>query len=353
MPPRRSKKTVRSSGPSSAQVLSDIQKGNLTSVYFFYGEEDFEQDSLIKALIDAAVEPAARTFNLDIYQAEDMNVSEAVNQALTFPMMSKRRLVVMKRIDKLSDASLRDVLPLAENPVETTTLVITANKPDMRKKLFATLRKNACVLEFKTPYDNEVPPWIQNRAKFLGRQIDTEAAHLLHVSIGGNLREINTELEKLLTAVDHTPITTDDVKRIVANTRGVTVFELADAVGKRNLTQSQAILKRMLEQGENAVGIVAMLTRHFTILRKAKWLAGQRMPKNEMASQLKVPPFFLGNYLEQTRNFDDPALWRTFDALLNADNKLKSSSKSNAMILSELIYNLCRTPNLDNLQQTW
>jgi DNA polymerase-3 subunit delta len=353
MPPRTVKKTARQAGLSSAQVLADIQKGILHPLYYFYGPEDFEQDTLIRTLIETAVEPAGRSFNLDTYQAEDMNISEAVNQALTFPMMTKRRVVVMKRVDKLPDTAARELLPLIENPVESTVLIITATKPDARKKLFVELKKNACALEFKTPYDNEIPRWLQNRGKFMGVKIDNDAAQLLQISIGGNLRELNTELEKLIVATGNNHITRDDVARVVANTRGVTVFELADAVGHRKLDKAQHILKRMLEQGENAVGIVAMLTRHFTILRKAKWLSGQHMSKNDIATQLKVPPFFLSNYLEQTRNFDDSALWASFEALLQADNRLKSSSRATLATLSDLIYTLCRGSALDNLKQTW
>lgn len=74
------------------------------------------------------------------------------------------------------------------------------------------------------------------------------------------------------------------------------------------------------------------------------------MSKNEIASQLKVPPFFLGNYLEQARNFDDQALWQSFEALLKADNRLKSSSRTNHLTLSELIYGLCRGSALDKVQ---
>ncbi|MBT3605065.1 MAG: DNA polymerase III subunit delta [Candidatus Latescibacteria bacterium] len=350
MPPRRAKRSPRNTGPTSAQVLADIQQGTLHPLYYFYGPEDFEQDTLIRALTEAAVEPPGRSFNLDTYQAEDMDISEAVNQALTFPMMTKRRMVVIKRVDKLPDAAARELLPLVENPVESTVLVMTATKPDARKKLYLELRKNACAVEFKTPYDNEVPRWIQNRIKFLGAQIDPDAAHQLHLSIGGNLRELNTELEKLIVATNNKRISRDDVTRVVSNTRGVTVFELADAVGHRKLSNAQHILKRMLEQGENGVGIVAMLTRHFTILRKAKWLTGQQMSKNEIATQLKVPPFFLGNYLEQAKKFDDQALWQSFDALLKADNRLKSSSRTNHLTLSELIYGLCRGSALDNVK---
>jgi DNA polymerase III subunit delta len=323
-------------------MLADIQSGTIHPVYYFYGPEDFEQDALIRALIEKVVEPSARLFNLDLYQSEDMDISEAVNQVLTFPMMSTRRIVVIKRVEKLNDSAASSLIPLIENPVDSTVLVLTATKPDGRKKLFSLLRAQACALEFRTLYDNEVPRWIQNRAAFLECEMEPEAAHLLHLSIGGNLRELNSELEKLKASTTGNRITRDDVAHVVATTRGVTVFELANHVGKKNLTQAQQALDSMLAQGESSVGIVVMLTRHFSLLRKAKWLSGQQLPKPEIASLLKVPPFFVGSYLDQARNFDDRELWSSFEVLLKADNRLKSSSRSDRVILSELVYCLCR-----------
>ncbi|MCZ6634085.1 MAG: DNA polymerase III subunit delta [bacterium] len=335
----------RKSGPTPGQLLDKIRQGNIAPLYYLHGPEEFEKEEVLQALIETTVEPAARVFNLDIFRAEDLDLAEAINQTMAFPMMAARRMVVLKRVEHLPDASARDLIPLIQSPPETTVLVLTADKPDSRKKLFTELKKNAFAVEFKTPFDNEIPGWIQNRSKVLGQPINADAAHLLHRSVGSNLRELNSELEKLIiSAAPNSPLTREDVARVVASTRGVTIFELADAMGHRQTGKATALLKRLLEQGESPVGIVAMLLRHITILRKAQWVQG--LPRSEMASRLKVRPFFLNNYLDQARGFEDQDLWNAFDALLEADNTLKSRSSAPYIVLSNLIYRICRSASL-------
>ena len=346
-------RTPKNAGQTPAQLRQNIHKGEIQPLYYFFGTEDFEREELIQTLIQTVVEPASRAFNLDIFQSDDMDVSKAVMLSLTFPMMAKKRTVIMKRIERLPDAATRELLSLIQTPPPTTVLILTADKPDARKKLFSELKKNACCVEFKSLYDNEIPGWIQMRVKTLGRQMGSEAAHVLHQSVGNNLRELNGELEKLLIATSNNPITREDVTQVVTNTRGVTIFELADALGHRNLLRAQTLLKHLLEQGENPVGVLAFLIRHFGLLRKAYWFQNQKLPRAEMATHLKISPFFLGKYLDQVRNFNDGALWQICEALLQTDNRLKSRSRIQHQTLSELIYRICRMSPLDNSQETW
>ena len=338
MATRRPRKT----GPSPAQVLDAAQKGEISSLYYFYGEEDFQRDQLLNALVETLIEPAARPFNLDIYRAEDIDIPQLIAQALTFPMMAQRRLIILKNADRLPDSATPELFLLIESPPETTTIIITAAKPDGRKKLFVELRKRATAIEFRPPYDNEIPAWIQTHVKTMGRQIAPDAAHLLHMSIGSNLRELNGEIEKLFIATSSDPISREHVAQVIDNTRGVTVFELADALGHRQLNKAQILIGRLCEQGEHPAGTIALLVRHFGILRRARWLSGHRLPRNALSSRLKVPAFFLNNYLEQARLFDERALWNAHEALLDADNRLKSSGGTHREILAHLAYRICR-----------
>ncbi len=332
----------RSRKISPAQVLDAVKKGTVAPLYYFYGREDFQRDQLVDGLIDALVEPEARTFNLDIYRAEEAEISQVISQALTFPMMAPRRVVVLKNADRLLDSATPELVPLLASPPETTAFIVTATKPDGRKKLFSELRKRAVAIEFRPPYDNKIPGWIQTHVKTLGRQIAPAAAHLLHMSIGSNLRELNSEIEKLLVATADKSITREHVAEVIDNTRGVTVFELADALGHRQLGKAQAIIGRLREQGEHPAGTVALLVRHFGILRRAHWVSGQRLSRSAMASRLKVPAFFAQNYLDQVRNFDDQTLWQAHEILLDADNRLKSSGGPPHEILAHLAYRICR-----------
>ena len=340
-------KTAKKTGPTPAHLRADLEKGDVRPLYYFYGEEDFEREELIRRFIDAIVPSPVRAFNLDIFQGDDMDVALAANQAVTFPMMTPRRLVIIKRAERLPDASAQALLHLVQSPPDTTVLIITADRPDARKKLFSELKKTACAVEFKIPYDNQIPAWIQTRLKTLGRQIDADAAHLLHRSAGSSLRELNSEIEKLLIATGEGKITRDVVAQIVAQTRGATVFDLADALGHRDLPRAENLIKRLMSQGEHPVGILALLIRHFGILRRARDLTGQRLPRPQMAAQLKISPFFVDNYVEQARNFSSDALWRIFEDLLNADNRLKSRARLHHHTLSELAYRICRVAPLD------
>ena len=334
----------RESETTPASVVSQIREGQLKPIYFLHGPEDLAREEVLQELVAAVVEPATRPFNLDVFRADDSDVSDAVSRALAFPMMAPRRMVVIKQVERLPEAPAMEILSVIQNPPETTVLALTATKFDARRKLFVELRKSAVCVAFKNPYDREVPDWINRRVNAVGKKIQPEAVHLLHLTVGPNPRELANEIEKLAIHVsDGDAITREDVERVVGASRGGTVFELADAVGARNTEKAQAVLNGLLDQGESGVGIVAMLSRHIGILRKARWMRDARVPRGEMAGKLKVPPFFLSGYLEQAGRFSDAGLADAYEALLDADNRLKSGSRSKAVTLAVLIHALCGT----------
>ena len=339
-------RTKTKTGNSQDKLTGQIQRGEFAPLYLLHGSENVSKEENLKALVNAAVEPASKAFNLDIFRGEEMDAADAVSRATAFPMMAARRVVVVKRLERLREPDLRTLLPLVDNPVETTVLVFTADKLDGRKKISAALRKNAVSVEFKPPYESELPRWIRNRAAALKKRIEPDAVHMLHVGVGPNPAELVSELEKLaIYAEGRETITRDDVIQIAGASRSATVFELTDAVGKRNAGDALAVLHRLMEHGDNPVAIVAMLARHIGILRKARWLRNQGLPRSEMAGKLKVPPFFVSGYLEQAAQFEDQNLWYAYEALLYADNRLKSRSRSPHATLTQLICRICAGPD--------
>ncbi len=338
-------KTKARAGNSQDKLTAQIKRGEFAPLYLLYGSENVSKEESLRALVDAAVEPASKAFNLDVFRGEEMDAADAVSRATAFPMMASRRVVVVKRLDRLRDTEARTFLPLIDKPVETTVLVFTADKLDGRKKISAALRKNAVSVEFKPPYENELPRWIRGRAATLKKRIEPDAAHMLHLGVGPNPGELVSELEKLaIYTNDRDTITRDDVILVAGASRNATVFELTDAVGQRKAGDALAVLHRLVERGDNPVAIVAMLTRHIGILRKARWLRNQGLPRSELAGKLKVPPFFVANYLDQAARFDERNLWHAYEALLHADNRLKSRSRAPHATLTGLICRICAGP---------
>ena len=205
--------------------------------------------------------------------------------------MAKRRVVIIRRIEDVIESAARGFLQVITNPVESTVLVFTADKIDGRRKFFQELKKSSAEVEFRLPYENELPAWIEQRAKKIGKRLEAEAIHLLAMSIGTKPRELANELEKLLLhAEGRDTITADDVAWIVVASKDASVFDFIDAVGLRERSRALRILQRLVEQGDHPVGALALLTRHVGILRKTKWLVDSGLPRSQYASKLKVPP---------------------------------------------------------------
>jgi DNA polymerase-3 subunit delta len=336
------KRAGKAAGRNTAWLKSEIEKGEIAPVYFLHGLEDLEKDEAVKSLIDRAIDPASRAFNLDILVGSELDVSDAINRASAFPMMGPRRVVVIKRVEDVAEASARAFIPLIENATTGIVLIFTANKVDGRRKFFATLKKNAVSIEFKIPYDNELPGWIRSRAMGMGLELEDEALHLLALTIGGKPREIANELEKLdIHLGDRRKVTSEDIAWVIGASRDASVFDFTDAVGSRNLGTSLTLLQTLIEQGDSPVAIVALLIRHVGILRKTRWLMDSGLPRSQYASKLKIPPFTVGKYTEQAGKFTDQELWSAYESLLKADNRLKSRARTHAVTLARTVTELC------------
>ncbi|HLF20278.1 MAG TPA: DNA polymerase III subunit delta, partial [Bacteroidota bacterium] len=233
-----------------------------------------------------------------------------------------------------------------QRPLETTCLILIAPKPDFRRKPFTDIKKHADVIECKPLYDNQIPAWILERVHRQGKDIDLEAGQLLQAYAGNSLRAIQNEIEKLFIFLgDRKSIRVEDVSQVVGATRGYTVFDLQNAIGKRDMKEAVRILERMLELGENHQLIIVMLTRFFHQLWKLGDLRSRRVSEYDIAAELKVPPFYVKQYLAFAANFTGEHIEAGFRALLEADVELKSSSRDPHIVLDLLLYSLVRAPS--------
>ncbi len=323
------------SSQSCEELLRQIRSGAPAPVCLFYGEEDFLLEEATRALIDAALDEPSRSFNLDLLYGSDCRGSDVVAKALSFPMMSQRRVVVVRELEKMAERD--QLLTYLQSPCETTVLLLITAKPDFRTKLFQELRAKALLCEFRPLYDDKIPAWIVGRTRAMGKTIDTEAAQLISSYVGNGLREIHSELEKLCTFVGPAPsITVDDVRQLVGLSREYNIFELQKAIGRDDLRGSVAILEHMLRNGESAIGMVVMLTKYFQKLLILHDPAHRNASDQALAGALHLPLFLMRDYRSAAKNFSPARLRRCFNELLQADEKLKLSGDERVVMTTAL-----------------
>ena len=170
-------------------------------------------------------------------------------------------------------------------------------------------------------------------------RLSAEAVDRLCLYVGSQLAELANELEKLSLYVgDGVEISAEHVEDLVGATRGESVFDFTDAVGRGDRRAAAGLLHGLLEQGEEPNRIVPLMSRHLQLLLRTQRLERQRVPREQMARNLGVSPFFLASYRQQASRLPSRALWRGLSALRRADDLLKSGG---GRIRHRAIMDLC------------
>lgn len=319
-------------------IIKDWRQEKFAPVYFFYGSEEFIIDQLIRKCIQLALEPNAHDFDLNILYGNDTDAVTIINYASAYPMIARRRVVVVKDVNQLDAAGLELLAKYVQRPLATNCLLLTAEKIDARKSAFKRLLENSTSLEIKPMYDNDVAQWLQRYVQDLRLSISQEAIQLLQTTVGNSLRRLANEIEKIsLNLKDRNRIEVEDVEFVVGSSRQYSIFELCDAIGRRNVRQSIIILRNLLRQGESPAGIIAMLTRHFGILMRLKALQMAKNLQKPIAQELGINPYFVKNYTTQAALFSPQQISRAFQYLLEADEKLKTSQGRPSVVMELLL----------------
>ncbi len=329
---------------SAADLVAHVQAGKKAGFYLLYGEEGFDRERATDWLIQQLAPDAARDFNTDYLNAEHIQASDILSVYAAYPTLAQHRLLVLRRCEHLNAEACRQLEAMVDHPMETTIVIATATKVDMRRRLFQQLDREGLVVEFRTPYQEKLPGWIQSWARRAGGSIEPAAADMLALLIGRNLRVLAAEIEKALTFVGAGGcITPDAVRQVTGATASSSVFALADATGQGDMARSLALARQLVAHGEQPIHIVAMLARHYRMLLQARSLMDRGMRDARIiARELSISTFFVNGYMEQAQLRSPEATWRAIGALLQADSRLKSLGRRQGMLVLELlILDLC------------
>ncbi len=342
-----------------------ISSENFPAVILLFGEEELLINEAVDRILNVLIAAESDEYNFDQLDGNEIKLNTLVNICNSYPMMSDRRVVVVRDFGKLFPGRGSKKMPdnssfarFLDSPQASTILILTASIPSLKgisrklasnteaakRKISATkypyniLLSKYYWMEFPKLYESEFPKWISSRIKAKGKQINIEAAQLLASQSEQNLRDISNEIEKLIIYTEgRNSIDIGDVASLSGANREFNVFELQKSVGKRSLNSSLNILFNMLDADKQEILIVTMLTRYFTILWKLIEESRQIFNDYQLASKIGVSPFFVPEYKAALRNYTAYEIDNAFLALADADLRLKTSSADSLAIMQNLL----------------
>lgn len=311
--------------PSPEALRRLITDGQVPAFVLLHGDEAYERERLSAWLV-AHLRPAvAPDFNVDVFHGDSLDAVRLLEVYYAYPVLAPRRLVVVRGVDRLPAPQCKALEPLVDNPAETSVVLATGAKIDGRRRLFAQMARQGVALEFRVPFDSRLPDVIRAMGAERKLRLSPEAVDRLRLYVGARICELANELDKLVLYVgDAERVTAAHVEELVGAARGASVFDLTDAVGLADRRRAVALLHALLEQGEEANRIVPLVARHLQLLLRTQRLERVGLPKEEMARQLGVAPFFLSSYRQQARSLPSTALWRGLSALRRTEELLRT-----------------------------
>lgn len=325
------------------QLAFQLDRGEISPLYCLFGEEAFMIDEALVKIREKVLGDGLPDFNLNVFYAADSSVESICDAVETLPMMAQRRLVLVKEAQELSAAEWERLTPLVENPVSSTTLVIVATKVDMRKKFFKFFETKGVMVKFQKPFENQLAPWIHYIAKKYDKVMSPEAVEVLREWVGSNLSDINNEIRKVAQFVgEKNQVDVDDLRAVVSRTRVESVFDLVNSMGQGDAAGAFTHLAYLLDGGQNEVGVLTMIIRHFRILLLCQEALKEGLSLSQIASRVGVHGFFIKEYIEQARKQSLKHLLSVYDVLLDTDRALKSNPLSSHLWLENLVLQSCQ-----------
>lgn len=359
----------------------------VTSIYFISGSDESAVKKAASELA-AKLAPGADAFGIEVIDgavdtvdASTRAVQDAVGALLTLPFLGGTKLVWLKSASFLADnipGRSENVLGaldklcevLKEGLPDGVTFLLSAPMADKRRTTYKTLAKLGETQVKDMPDlgfrggDEEIIEWTMSRVHAKDLQLSPDAVEALAARVGLDSRQLENELDKLETAFGKAhSISISDVRSLVPQTREGGIFDLSEAVARRNLPEALDTLQQLFRQGEKGVGILLasivptvrnlllvkdLLVRHklpppaqphffASTLKRLPESAVSHLPKKKDGTLNAYP---LGIAAANASHFSLAELEAGFAACAEANQQLLSGSLTDNVILTRLLVGL-------------
>lgn len=292
--------------------------------YWVSGEDYYLYEKAV-LMIQKAINLQLEDFNRATFDDDSYQMQQIVSVCEVMPMGSDKRLVLVKNISKITETDKAMLLRYLENPCLTTVLVIL----DFHGQ-FGFLKSVAEAVDARRMDKTLAKSILVNELAKYNKQISAEAADMLLEYCNGYLTIAMNEISKLVYYDVQEPLVTKKVvEAVVPQNAEFTVFELTEALGKKNFDKALHLLAEM----EKDPGTLGLITNHF---RRLFYISISDMDNASLANLLNVKEFAIVKQREQVKNFSKMQLKKIYALLEQVDYQIKSGQ----MVASNALYYL-------------
>ena len=337
-----------------ADLKQHLKSGDPARVYFLYGEEPYLAAHYAGRLVERALGGEADEFSLEKFDGQTASVSDIGSAAMTLPMMSERKCVVVQDLDlsQADDRTMQTWLDLLTDLPETCVLIVwlcavTAEEEKSRKRgrfstFISAVDKAGVVVKFEKPTQAECVRLLMSGAKKRGCEMSDRVASLIVERCGTDLHRLINETDKLCALADGGAITEEMVVSSTAETLEAKVFDLSKMMMQGQSARAFAMLRALRADKEKPVSVLSVLSRAYADLYRVKIAQTAGEPAESLTRVFNYGnrAFVLRNAARDAARMSEQAVADSLDCLARADIELKSSAADPWGILDRTVTQL-------------
>ena len=314
----------------AGQLTSHLKKTGLVPVYLISGDEPLQilecADEIRHFAISQGFDERI-VFNVEKGFDWNLLLDEAANMSL----FSSKKLIELRMNNSRPGNEGSTVLTqYAETASTENVLVITANKldrPAQQSKWYKTLDKTGATIQVWPIDADQMPTWVQQRAKQQSRNISLPAAKMIAERVEGNLLAAKQEIEKLCLLINKPEITENDIITAITDSARFDVFEMLEVVHTGKPVRAIRMLNGLKEEGVEAAKIYGAMMWELRQLCSMAYALSRGIPMERMFAEFRVWENKRNSYKRVLQRHGLNDMYRLLRYAIHIDRKIKSSDK--------------------------
>ena len=310
-------------------------------IFFLYGADTYrsiEKLNFLKKRYSAVRKNGS--FNITEIETTNLSVNEFKQRVYSSGLFDQRRMLIIKSVFQCQKDDLLKVILeyLQKECSEKDNNIIfydsdfnfKKNKNILLKQIFLFLTKKSAdkihyCQKFFLLKDSELRQWIEQEVDKQKGKINPLAVNCLAQLVGNDLWQMNNEINKLIAFCFPKEITIQDVNFVVNKNLDKDIFNLTNALGRKDKARALSLLEEQLTEGTKADYLLKMLVYQFRILLLLK---DTNLDIYTLAKRFIINPYAIRKSEPLVNNFSLEELKKIYQGLLQIDLQSKIGSIS-------------------------
>ncbi len=327
--------------------------------YFIAGDDSFTKEAKAAEIIDGILpDRSARDLNFEAINCSDLTADYFLNldeKLKTAPFLAEKRVLVLKNYEELYIENSNRLTEYLQEVYKTPSkfdaclLLITKDTvsggKDLSKKQYSEFSRFCeIILCFNPSDESSLRERLSARLKAAGKSISAEAASVVMDRANGDVRELESEAEKLIIfAGKKEKLELQDVKYLVSDTDINEFWDLSTAIIAKNFSEAMKIFYNIFDHNRPETACLAVmgaLNFNYINLWNIRRLEKSGMSRDAAFKQLGLNAWMWNRTCESAKHLTENDIKRAFTTLAKADTSYKTGRLLPQPSIERIIYNL-------------